>query len=265
MEEFTDAWGNVLSISGMYANTLGQDNPIRYRGYYYDFETDFYYLQSRYYDPAMGRFINADGYINANGDMLGFNMFAYCSNNPVMYLDYSGQFAILGIALTSDTLFKIITSVIIAIAAIDAISSAQSSDGITIFPPVSVPEFRKKELSVPIPKVQEKEKDITIHPPANGTTYYHVTSRENALNIISTGILMGSRYEGGYVFAWKIRPDKKAVCASGAYNNEVIIAFETQAPFERDPGIRNVHALRFLPVRSVMPGPVFVRNVRIVG
>ena len=65
-----DAWGNVLSISGMYANTLGQDNPIRYRGYYYDFETDFYYLQSRYYDPAMGRFINADGYINANGDII---------------------------------------------------------------------------------------------------------------------------------------------------------------------------------------------------
>ena len=144
-------------------------NPIRYRGYYYDFETDFYYLQSRYYDPAMGRFINADGYINANGDMLGFNMFAYCSNNPVMYLDYSGQFAILGIALTSDTLFKIITSVIIAIAAIDAISSAQSSDGITIFPPVSVPEFRKKELSVPIPKVQEK--DITV-PPSSPTVIY---------------------------------------------------------------------------------------------
>ena len=68
-----------MSISGMYANTLGQDNPIRYRGYYYDFETDFYYLQSRYYDPAMGRFINADGYINANGDMLGFNMFAYAA------------------------------------------------------------------------------------------------------------------------------------------------------------------------------------------
>ena len=45
-------------------------NPIRYRGYYYDFETDFYYLQSRYYDPAMGRFINADGYINANGDII---------------------------------------------------------------------------------------------------------------------------------------------------------------------------------------------------
>ena len=65
-----DAWGNILYTSGMYADTLGQENPIRYRGYYYDFETGFYYLQSRYYDPAMGRFINADGYINANGDII---------------------------------------------------------------------------------------------------------------------------------------------------------------------------------------------------
>ena len=87
-----DAWGNVLLISGMYCDTLGVDNPIRYRGYYYDFETDFYYLQSRYYDPAMGRFINADGYINANGDMLGFNMFAYCGNNPVNFSDPTGEF-----------------------------------------------------------------------------------------------------------------------------------------------------------------------------
>ena len=76
--EYTyDAWGNVLSITGLYADTLGQTNPIRYRGYYQDFETGFYYLQSRYYDPAIRRFINADGYVNANGDFIGFNMYAY--------------------------------------------------------------------------------------------------------------------------------------------------------------------------------------------
>ena len=87
-----DAWGNVLSITGMYADTLGVNNPIRYRGYYQDFETGFYYLQSRYYDPAIRRFINADGYINANGDILGFNMYAYCGNNPIMYVDPTGEF-----------------------------------------------------------------------------------------------------------------------------------------------------------------------------
>ena len=50
-------------------------------------------MQSRYYDPETGRFLNADGYVNANGDLIGFNMYAYCSNNPVMYTDPTGEFA----------------------------------------------------------------------------------------------------------------------------------------------------------------------------
>ena len=53
----------MLDISGTYASTLGQNNPIRYRGYYYDSETSLYYLNSRYYDSNVGRFINADMYV----------------------------------------------------------------------------------------------------------------------------------------------------------------------------------------------------------
>ena len=86
-----DAWGKILSVTGTAANTIGRYNPFRYRGYYYDNETGFYYLNSRYYDPNVGRFLNADGYINANGDLIGFNMFAYCINNPVMYHDVFGD------------------------------------------------------------------------------------------------------------------------------------------------------------------------------
>ena len=85
-----DAWGNILSITGTQADTIGQYNPFRYRGYYYDTETGFYYLNSRYYDPQAGRFINADGIIGANGGIMGYNMFAYCSNNPVMFVDPLG-------------------------------------------------------------------------------------------------------------------------------------------------------------------------------
>ena len=85
-----DAWGNILSTSGSLASTLGTANPIRYRSYYYDAEIGLYYLQSRYYNPTWGRFINADNYVNANGDLIGFNMFAYCSNNPVMFVDPCG-------------------------------------------------------------------------------------------------------------------------------------------------------------------------------
>ncbi len=94
-----DTWGNVTSIKGsstgdMYYANL---NPLRYRGYYYDTETGFYYLQSRYYDPDVKRFLNADSYGSTGQGFLGFNMFAYCNNNPVSYCDPSGHFSILNI------------------------------------------------------------------------------------------------------------------------------------------------------------------------
>ena len=83
-----DAWGKVLSFSG----SLAEVNPLRYRGYYYDRETGLYYLQSRYYDPEIGRFINADTFASTGQGILGCNMFAYCGNEPVIRADPSGQF-----------------------------------------------------------------------------------------------------------------------------------------------------------------------------
>ena len=90
--EYTyDAWGKVLSVTGSLASTVGQANPFRYRGYYYDTETGLHYLQTRYYDPVVGRFLNADGYISTGQGIIGNNMFAYCSNNPANRLDSNGQ------------------------------------------------------------------------------------------------------------------------------------------------------------------------------
>ena len=79
-------WGEIISAEG----DLAEVNPLRYRGYYYDSETGFYYLQSRYYDPANRRFINADGLISSNWSFSGLNMFAYCENDPVGRSDPSG-------------------------------------------------------------------------------------------------------------------------------------------------------------------------------
>ena len=75
------------------ANESNENCPpdLHYRGYYYDTETGFYYLQSRYYDPEIGRFINADSYTSTGQGFLGYNMFAYCLNNPVCRKDILGE------------------------------------------------------------------------------------------------------------------------------------------------------------------------------
>ena len=94
-----DAWGKLMELKDTTANSVGTQNPFRYRGYYYDTETSLYYLQTRYYDPEVGRFINADGQLNTG--VLGYNMFAYCENNPVMLDDPTGEFifAMIGAAV----------------------------------------------------------------------------------------------------------------------------------------------------------------------
>ena len=86
-----DSWGKLIDFGGSMANTVGTANPFRYRGYYYDEETGFYYLNSRYYDPETGRFINADGILGVNPDMTTYNLFAYCGNNPTNNHDTSGE------------------------------------------------------------------------------------------------------------------------------------------------------------------------------
>jgi RHS repeat-associated protein len=88
-----DTWGKLISISGTLASTVGELNPYRYREYRYDAETELYYLQSRYYNPEWGRFINADTLMGETGELLSHNMFAYCANNPVNLEDPDGDIA----------------------------------------------------------------------------------------------------------------------------------------------------------------------------
>ena len=88
-----DVWGNHTCIIDNYYMGLANLNPLRYRGYFYDEETGFYYLQSRYYDPEVGRFISSDGYVSTGQGVLGYNQFAYCLNNPVRYIGLDGEAA----------------------------------------------------------------------------------------------------------------------------------------------------------------------------
>ena len=101
-----DAWGKVTATN--VANTTESAtvlarNPYLYRGYRYDSETGLYYLNSRYYDPETGRFINADGFVSTGQGILGSNMFAYCINNPVNMVDLEGSMAEAAIAVSGST------------------------------------------------------------------------------------------------------------------------------------------------------------------
>lgn len=112
---YYDAWGNqkIKYLVETDSNTIeyvdiGEDfdyndisninrfiaykNPFRYRSYYWDYETGLYYLNSRYYDPELGRFINADKLDNIDTENLnGFNLYMYCADNPVMFTDENGD------------------------------------------------------------------------------------------------------------------------------------------------------------------------------
>ncbi len=94
------SWGKLIRIKDGSGNNvtnsathIGHINPVRYRSYYFDYETEWYYLKSRYYDPVSGRFINADGFVQTpTGSLNSTNIFAYCENNPVNSLDLPGNY-----------------------------------------------------------------------------------------------------------------------------------------------------------------------------
>ena len=118
-----DAWGNhtVTDANGNTitdANHIGNLNPFRYRGYYFDCETGFYFLQTRYYDPEVGRFLNMDSIEYADPESVnGINLYAYCGNNPVMGYDPDG---------TWDWLraIAVVALAVVAVAAVVAVTVA---------------------------------------------------------------------------------------------------------------------------------------------
>ena len=157
-----DAWGNCKISSDTSGIDLGNVNPIRYRGYYYDTETGFYYLQSRYYCPKIGRFLNADGYVTTNAvEPLAYNMYAYCCNNPVDYSDGSGKYRERTANESADSLFGIFVTFIVAGIVYLAASTATAT---TYYMP---------SISTPKEKVKEKTKVIPAPPPTPTVIYRH--------------------------------------------------------------------------------------------
>ena len=151
------AWGHMVTSNCL---DIDFDNPFTYRGYYYDHDLHLYYLNSRYYDSTNCRFINADSALYHQ--MLGYNMFAYCYNDPVNYVDYSGEnsdvlgwwFSIAGsIALAEPTCAGEVVVVVGAVIAIGVLLYAEEQlDDVKIVPPQSLPDAEdgeEAESSVP--------------------------------------------------------------------------------------------------------------------
>ena len=280
-----DPWGKVISVKKPDGTDLtgsghiGNLNPIRYRGYVYDNETGLYYVSSRYYDPEVGRWINADGYVSTGQGVLGNNMFAYCGNNPVNRVDHTGQFWSEIWEFAKTAVAEIGKAIGAMSPAYAGCGGAAVADGPLPFGDIVAAAGAAlltvgaigygiyqaaKAPSISIPKADTKEKAITAPPPSNGTTYYHVTTPDNAATIMATGIMTGSKWESGYVYAWSTNPSKYAIENSGAHMG-VTISFKTSASFVMDTGIKNPKVQIYGPVVSTIPGPIVVWDVQIVG
>jgi len=162
-----DAWGNPISTTGLYASTIGAANPFRYRGYYYDVETGFYWLQSRYYDPTLGRFINADGYADTGQGVLGANMFAYCHNNPILFVDPSGNKVVLE-GGDVDGGSGITNAVLYALALVYLMASPTASETIT--------KVTESEVTVTIKFNNEKDTYLDTEDPENIILHWDPTA-----------------------------------------------------------------------------------------
>ncbi len=101
VEYHYDAWGNIISKVDNSGFNLSDINSYTYRGYRYDSEINLYYLNSRYYDPEMGRFISSDAYFGESSTVHDFNLYAYVNNNPISYTDPSGYFTLTFITLSA--------------------------------------------------------------------------------------------------------------------------------------------------------------------
>ena len=260
-----DAWGKLLSVKDANgdpitgATSFAIANPFRYRGYYYDRDSGLYYLQSRYYDPTTGRFVNADALAYTTSDsFIGLNLFAYAENNSINNVDATGNIAIPLIKIVEIAGVIIIIAMVgnTIISATKCSTAATRNPSITYASPFSLPKITSKE--------KELTKVIPKDPPKKGTTYYHVTTRENANKIISKAKLGGSGFEGGYVYAWKKKPSNYAIRNSGAHFG-VIISFKTNATFVPDTNIKNPIIVKYGPVRSARSGTIAVWDVKIIG
>ena len=175
-----DAWGKHIRITDGSGNDVSNNethianiNPFRYRGYYFDVETGLYYVSSRYYDPEVGRWINADNAISSTGESVqGYNLFAYCFNNPVNMDDQSGHWpqwlknavkTVASVVTQVKAVLSIPSTVVkIAVASTVAVVSGQATVGDVVNDVKNYSFFNKDETKVLNSKVFSSYKGTPV-------------------------------------------------------------------------------------------------------
>ena len=285
-----DAFGNLTEKLG------DTENSYLYCGEQFDAFTGLYYLRARYMNPSTGTFITMDEYAGSNFEPVSLHKYLYANANPVNNSDPSGYFthadnqaAMAGMAILAATVvstygLKILESLNITISSSSIFDDGDIlgwSEGIAsgaVTSPNIVGDIRdrsEEDADVDVDVLTKNRRRNDEH------TYYHATSKAIASQLIlfatfgGTALLEGSPWESGHVFVWKQKPDKKALKLCGAKSAEVIIAFESNAHFENDPAFSTypnpdlstkdlIYIRKFQPLRSVFPGPISIKNIRIV-
>ena len=253
-------------------------------------------------NPGTGTFISMDTYQGALYEPVTLHKYLYANANPVKYSDPSGMFSLasffvgntigaemagyssmtasIGLSVLSMAkALKVAVYVIemalalkITMIITEAIKESDCSviEHITDIAMGVTIDFR---WPWQCEKEREDEQSVALEEKKDSKqTYYHVTSKENAIKIIATGVLKNvSGQEGGYVFAWRNMPNRKAVKYSGVQQAEVIIRFKTNAAFEKDPAFSEhgqyipASVITAGPMRSVFPGPIRISNPIVVA
>ena len=166
-----DAWGVLLGTAGTMASTLGTLNPLRYRGYVYDPETALYYLQSRYYNPEIGRFINADVYVTTGQGFIGNNMFAYCGNNPVLRTDQAGKLWLV------DDLFCAVVAVVVVVVVVVLIPPPPVEQSLKLPTPQISSTINRREIETEITETLNHKLETATRSDSEKYHIHHIVAQ----------------------------------------------------------------------------------------
>ncbi len=191
-----DAWGKC-TVTNAAGYAVGDKNPFRYRGYYYDTETGLYYLNSRYYNPEFGRFISADGFVSTGQGITGSNMFAYCGNNPINRYDPSGN-SFLGIAAGA-VLLKYLAAIAASALLLIGIDSIVNNPPAS--PPITIPKFEFKSQNDEKTAEEEESNEVPISPQYKKQAFFPA----DPYSFKPKGLIM-TEYPGSYngrIIEWR--------------------------------------------------------------